>query len=118
MDLTIIPHKLSGDVSIPSSKSIAHRCLICAALADGVSKIKNISMSQDIYATTNALESLGAKFDIDKSSITVTGISNASRTADIDCGESGSTLRFIIPVACNRHSVCFFRTWTSSGKTD
>ena len=100
MDLTIIPHKLSGDVSIPSSKSIAHRCLICAALADGVSKIKNISMSQDIYATINALESLGAKFDIDKSSITVTGISNASRTADIDCGESGSTLRFIIPVAC------------------
>ena len=41
-------------------------------------------MSQDIYATINALESLGAKFDIDKSSITVTGISNASRTADIE----------------------------------
>ncbi len=100
MDLKIIPHKLSGDVSIPSSKSISHRCLICAALADGVSEIKNISMSEDIYATISALETLGAKFDIDRDSITVTGISVASKTADIDCGESGSTLRFIIPVAC------------------
>lgn len=100
MNITILPGKLSGNVNIPSSKSISHRALICAALANGVSYIRNISISQDILATMDTLTELGAEFITDKDVIEVHGISKASEKADLRCGESGSTLRFIIPVAC------------------
>lgn len=100
MDLTITPSRLSGCVSIPSSKSIAHRALICAALADGSSHITNVSVSDDINATISSLRALGARITVNGTSIDVTGISKASQSAVIDCNESGSTLRFLIPVAC------------------
>lgn len=101
MDIRIIPSLLEGEVNIPSSKSVAHRALICAALADGTSCIKGIDMSKDIEATINAMSSLGADFEINEESnvITVKGISEVPENAVIDCNESGSTLRFIIPVA-------------------
>ena len=66
MDLTIIPGKLSGDVRVPSSKSVSHRALICAALADGVSYVRDITMSQDIYATIDTLTELGAEFEVNE----------------------------------------------------
>lgn len=100
MDLTIFPKKLSGNVRIPSSKSISHRALICAALADGVSFIRDISMSQDICATIDTLKALGAEFIIKDDVIEVHGIKRPSKEAELRCGESGSTLRFMIPVAC------------------
>lgn len=99
MDIKITPHKLCGTVSVPSSKSIVHRALICAALADGNSVVKGVSFSDDIYATVNSLKALGAKFVIDNDTVFVTGISSPPNHAVIDCNESGSTLRFIIPVA-------------------
>lgn len=100
MDITITPAKLSGKVTIPSSKSISHRALICAALASGKSTIKNISMSDDIQATMDTLSALGADFKINGSDVEVSGIVTPSPSALLDCSESGSTLRFMIPVAC------------------
>lgn len=99
MDVKIIPSKLKGEVNIPSSKSMTHRMLICAALAEGTSVISNVTFSKDIYATINALEAAGAKITVSSNSVTVRGITDAPpSSADIDCCESGSTLRFMIPV--------------------
>ena len=100
MDITFLPGKLSGDVKIPSSKSVSHRALICAALAEGTSYVRDITMSQDIYATIDTLTALGASFETGENVIKVQGISTPSEKADLRCNESGSTLRFIIPVAC------------------
>lgn len=100
MDITFLPGKLSGDVKIPSSKSVSHRALICAALAEGTSYVRDITMSQDIYATIDTLTALGASFETGENVIKVQGISIPSEKADLRCNESGSTLRFIIPVAC------------------
>lgn len=100
MDITITPAKLHGNVQIPSSKSISHRALICAALAKGKSTVKNISMSEDISATINTLSALGAQFETAGNDVSVSGISVPASSAVLDCCESGSTLRFMIPVAC------------------
>lgn len=99
MDIKITPSFLSGEVSIPASKSCAHRSLICAALADGVSVLTGVTMSKDIEATIAAVTALGASVEVNGDTVTVKGISSPSAKADIDCNESGSTLRFIIPVA-------------------
>lgn len=99
MDICITPSKLSGRVEIPSSKSCAHRALICAALAQGSSVISGVSMSKDIEATISAMSALGAAFSVDGDRITVDGIRSNCDKAVIDCNESGSTLRFIIPIA-------------------
>lgn len=106
MTITITPGKLSGSVTPPPSKSQAHRLLIAAALAHGESVISNVALSQDIEATLRCLEELGAEFTVDGSTITVRGMganamSPLRRMAypRLDCGESGSTLRFLIPIA-------------------
>ncbi len=100
MDIKVSPSVLHGSLSVPSSKSCAHRALICAALADGVSEISGISISEDIKATLGALSALGAVTDIrEDNTISVTGIKKPNKSAVIDCNESGSTLRFLIPVA-------------------
>ena len=106
MNVTITPGPLSGAVTPPPSKSQAHRLLIAAALADGESTITNVGRSQDIEATVNCLEELGAGFSWAGSTVTVRGMganpmSPLRRMAcpRLACGESGSTLRFLIPVA-------------------
>lgn len=100
MDIRIYPSVLKGDLRIPASKSCAHRAVICAALADGISKLSGITMSKDIEATISAMTALGASFEINGDIVTVKGINGCiNSTADIDCNESGSTLRFIMPVA-------------------
>ncbi len=99
MDLQLTKKKLSGKVQVPSSKSFAHRQIICAALAKGESVIENVSMSQDIEATINAMNTLGADIKVSGTTVTVKGIENVPKEpVTIDCCESGSTLRFIIPV--------------------
>ena len=106
MNITITPGRLSGTVTPPPSKSQAHRVLIAAALADGECVISNVAYSQDIEATMSCLENLGAELSRDGSTVTVRGMganamSPLRRLAypRLDCGESGSTLRFLIPVA-------------------
>ena len=69
MDITITPSKLKGQVAPPPSKSQAHRALIAAALAEGESVISNVAFSQDIEATINCLENLGAHFVLDGSAL-------------------------------------------------
>ena len=97
MDLQIIPKKLSGTVTPPPSKSIAHRLLIAAALADGVSTVRGIAMSQDVEATLRCLMALGGRW---KEATPGTGGRRAGEDLPrLDCGESGSTLRFFIPIA-------------------
>ena len=99
MDVKIIPNMLKGTVEIPSSKSASHRMLICAGLSDGVSILTGITMSKDIFATIKALVSMGAEIDVKDDVITVNGISLPHKKCVADCCESGSTLRFLIPVA-------------------
>ncbi len=99
MNIKIRPSFLSGSVNIPPSKSISHRALICAALAKGESRIKGVLKCEDTVATREALETLGAKFRDEDEITIVNGIENPPKKAEIDCRESGSTLRFLIPVA-------------------
>lgn len=99
MDVKILPGKLKGSVEIPSSKSVSHRALICAALAKGQSVLSGISLSKDIEATINGLMAMGAEIEVNNDAIKVKGIENLPESCIIDCFESGSTLRFLIPVA-------------------
>ena len=104
MDIRIRPHALAGAVTPPPSKSMAHRLLLAAALADGVSTVKNVALSQDIEATLRCMAALGASWErTDKSTLRVTGIGGKRKPFPelprFDCGESGSTLRFLIPIA-------------------
>ncbi len=94
------PARLTGRVTAPPSKSISHRALICAALADGVSIITNLAFSQDILATMDALRAIGAKIEeISADAVKVTGIGGKPKPiGKLNCRESGSTLRFMIPI--------------------
>lgn len=100
MKLNITPSQPSGDLYAPPSKSAAHRILICAGLADGESIIKNVALSQDIEATLSCLEAIGCKIEINGDTVKIRGIKNISEAGEnvLDCNESGSTLRFFIPV--------------------
>lgn len=98
--LKITPKKISGAVSVPPSKSMAHRAIICASLALGKSRIDHIEYSQDILATISAMQALGTKIDCFDDYIEVDGSTTyTTNNAVIDCKESGSTLRFMVPVA-------------------
>lgn len=98
--ICITPSSLSGKISPPPSKSLSHRAILCAAMAKGISVIDNIVLSKDISVTIGAVRALGASVDIDGTRLTVDGTNmfNISDT-EIDCHESGSTLRFLVPVS-------------------
>lgn len=98
MNARIIPSRLSGTIVAPPSKSYAHRLTIAACLSGGNRTVKNVGGSKDVIATANALKSLGADCVIENGDFTVRGFSPA-KTAVVNCDESGSTLRFLIPVA-------------------
>ena len=108
MNVRILPGQLSGEVVAPSSKSEAHRLLICAAFAPGTTDVACTTTSDDIDATIRCLEALGARIERAGDVLEVhpapqsreTGLLSARRGAVLDCGESGSTLRFLLPVAC------------------
>ncbi len=101
MNVKINPSVAYGRINAPPSKSCAHRLLICAALAQGRSEIKNIGTNDDIIATAKCLESLGANIKINGSTAIVDGIALNRKSASLDlfCNESGSTLRFLIPLS-------------------
>lgn len=100
MTATFSPSTLSGTVTVPPSKSMSHRAIICAALADGVSRIDNLIFSKDIIATIEAMKIAGADFNIFENSVEITGIKSLPKDCSVDCNESGSTLRFAIPIFC------------------
>lgn len=100
MKAVIKPSKAQGRVKIPPSKSMAHRAIICACLAEGKSVIRNIDYSVDIVTTIDCMRKLGADIVCGKDSVTIQGIKDFSslRDSHIQCSESGSTLRFLIPL--------------------
>lgn len=122
MNIVIHPGRLSGAVRVPASKSAAHRALIAAALSDGLTTVHIDALNDDIEATLDCLTALGALIDCDerRGLLIVRPIDGApglnrhlealagkasshvdyEDTLDLDCGESGSTLRFLLPVAC------------------
>jgi len=102
MDLVIHPRALRGAVTPPPSKSLAHRLILCAALAEGESRIRSLSFSQDILATLRCCVALGAEWERDgENAIRMRGIGGTDWPGGyplMDCGESASTLRFLIPI--------------------
>lgn len=100
MNITVTPSQLNGTVWAPPSKSDVHRAIICAALSGGVCRVAPVSMSDDIKATIGCIEALGAKTVLNGDVLTVNGTNMfKNKTAVLDCCESGSTLRFFIPIA-------------------
>lgn len=107
MNVLITPSSLEGHVKVPASKSLSHRALICAGLAQGTSTIYNLGTSQDLKATMNCLQALGATFSHQDQVLglldawKVSGCNPALRNQPVtlDANESGSTLRFFIPIA-------------------
>ena len=127
MDIKVYPGKLKGTVAVPPSKSMAHRALICASLAEGRSKVSGISDSKDMEATIGCMRALGAKIERseDRRTVVIDGIRRSAAGKDaaglhkstdetcvgcegagggeqaavLDCNESGSTLRFVVPIA-------------------
>lgn len=95
----IQPSRLQGSVTVPPSKSMAHRALLCAGLAAGTTQIQGILPSQDMEATCRALTALGASIARQGSLARVQGVAGRPKAPQgpVDCGESGSTLRFLIP---------------------
>ncbi|MBE6985329.1 MAG: 3-phosphoshikimate 1-carboxyvinyltransferase [Ruminococcaceae bacterium] len=98
MDLTLYPRRIGGTIRAIASKSQAHRLLICAAFAEKATKIICSETSQDIEATARCMSALGAHIDYCGDTFTVYPLDFPKPDAVLDCGESGSTLRFLLPV--------------------
>ncbi|MDY3785493.1 MAG: 3-phosphoshikimate 1-carboxyvinyltransferase [Eubacteriales bacterium] len=113
------PSYLSGSVYAPPSKSYAHRMMICAALADGYGTVSGISESEDMLATIDCIKALGADCRLTGGELDVKGIYSEDNGSDIlrrsdqsivfPCRESGSTLRFFIPIAAALFDSCIFK---------
>ena len=98
-DVKISPTPLFGEVTVPASKSDCHRAIICAALSGGKCTLSPVTMSKDIEATIGCVRALGVAVTLDGDTLTVDGTHLMTEgSAVLDCGESGSTLRFMIPV--------------------
>lgn len=99
MKLEILPSLAKGSVTAPPSKSMAHRAMFCAAMAKGESVISPVSLSEDMGATADALSALGAEFVREGDKLRVRGFGFPRATGKtVDCRESGSTLRFVLPL--------------------
>ena len=97
-NLTFSKSELSGAVVAPPSKSLAHRAIICASLADGKSVIKGVQFSQDVSATTGVMRAIGADISECGDELRVQGSKGVDCMAEAFCNESGSTLRMCLPV--------------------
>lgn len=101
MNAIINPSKIKGELKAPPSKSMAHRYLICAGLAEGKSVVSGIDFSQDVLATLDCLNELGVDYEIQDDKITFNGkgIVTDKKEYHLKCRESGSTIRFFIPIS-------------------
>jgi len=100
MDMTFFPAPLRGTVAAPASKSEAHRRMICASLTKGTTTLGGFMDSDDMAATARCLKALGAKIEQQDDALTITGqAKKITKLPVLDCGESGSTLRFFVPIA-------------------
>ena len=99
MEITIHPHKLKGCISAIPSKSQAHRLLLCAAFADDVTDLICPQTNRDIEATVDCLNAIGADITRTSDGYRIRPIRTVPDTAVLNCCESGSTLRFLLPIA-------------------
>ena len=101
MNKIIYPNRSEGSIDVISSKSLSHRALICAALSKDKSIINNISLNDDILRTIECLRVLGAKITVDNKTVTVIGFDIYDELDEVvlNANESGSTIRFLIPLA-------------------
>ena len=101
MKVKIEPSIAKGKVFAPPSKSMAHRMLIAAGLSSGTSRVHNIELSEDIKSTLEILRALGAEYTLKDRVVMMRGIGGQDwgKTTELNCRESGSTLRFMIPIA-------------------
>ncbi len=101
MDIKVYPGKLNGQIGAIPSKSAAHRAILAAALSDKPTRllVSRPSISQDIAATINCVKALGGEILANNGEITVKPITKVQNRTVLDCGESGTTLRFILPIA-------------------
>ena len=114
MTVKIKPSKVCGSVKAPSSKSMSHRLLICAGLSEGESHIKNIAYSEDVLATLDCLGKMGAEITRGTDYIKIKGASPRKNSfCEYYCRESGSTLRFFVPLAMLSENDS---TFTGSGR--
>ncbi|WZL73189.1 3-phosphoshikimate 1-carboxyvinyltransferase [Clostridiaceae bacterium 35-E11] len=96
----ITPSQLHGNIDIPPSKSLSHRAIIAAGLSKGVSKIENIIFSDDMIATIEGMKSFGVEVETEGNTLTIKGQGSINVVnKEIHCNESGSTLRFLIPMS-------------------
>lgn len=100
MDLKLYPGKLQGNISAIPSKSQAHRLLICAAFSSTPTELICATSNEDIDATVQCLCAIGAKICRTNTGFFVEPVSNIPQKATLDCRESGSTLRFMLPIVC------------------
>lgn len=98
MDLTVFPRKLNGVIPAIPSKSQAHRLLICAAFADSPTELICPQTNQDIEATAMCLNALGAEIRRTSTGYSIVPINGIPESATLPCRESGSTLRFMLPI--------------------
>ncbi len=99
MNVRISPSVARGSVSAPPSKSMAHRWLLCAAMAQGESRISGVSDCEDVQATLDCLRALGAECKIDNNCVIVKGADFTKASSEtLPCRESGSTMRFLLPL--------------------
>ena len=98
MDITIHPRPLRGDITIIPSKSQAHRILICAAFADKPTQIRCAETSRDMDATADCLRALGSEIFRTETGYSVFPVKDVPKKTTLNCCESGSTLRFMLPV--------------------
>lgn len=100
MRATIEKSRATGSLMAPPSKSVQHRYILSAALAEGVSTVSNIDLSQDITATLGCAKELGAEVTMGERQVTIKGIGNSFNVAKakLDCNESGSTMRFLMGI--------------------
>jgi 3-phosphoshikimate 1-carboxyvinyltransferase len=98
----------SGIIFAPPSKSVSHRAIICAGAAAGESKIDNVAFSQDIEATISCMESLGCNITRAARSLSIKGGLKKNRAQLLNCGESGTTLRLLIPIASQLQNEIWF----------
>lgn len=99
MDITIFPGKLRGTVEANPSKSHAHRLMICAAFARGETMLLCRRSNRDMDATADCLRALGAEITATEAGFRIRPAQHIPDSAELPCGESGSTLRFLLPVA-------------------
>ena len=98
MDITITPRSLRGEINIIPSKSQAHRLLICAAFANNETTLVCPDTNRDIEATVDCLNALGAHIVRTETGYCVDPIPTIPHSAILNCCESGSTLRFMLPI--------------------